>query len=393
MKGRIWFMFLSSLLLVVLGACGGGSSSTNNTGSGSNGGSNPPPGSAPAGSELFYLGDNAGRIHGYGLDPASGNLTPIAVNNMPTAADVGLAADSGGMVLYSTNVATGVPNVSSWIVDKHAGTLTANPGVQLPVPPRKLAAFSTYLYVTADPNAQTAKMWVFKIDPLNGALSLSSNTQLPGVPFGMTIDPSGSFVFILWDGIPGGKVSALSRNPTTGQVTDLHLAADTGGLAPGAVAVTPDGNFVVIVNQGSNNRGSNIAVLSLDASTGALTPVPGSPFPSGPQPGPMAIDPTGKFVLVADSGNNNLTPYTIDSTTGSLTAGTPASLGEQNSQPGVMAIDPSGKFVFVSIHNEQLAGISLDPDTGSVKPMPGSPFSANPQFDTTDMAFVPGVTH
>ena len=101
MKGRIWFMFLSSLLLVVLGACGGGSSSTNNTGGGSNGGSNPPPGSAPAGSELFYLGDNAGRIHGYGLDPASGNLTPIAVNNMPTAADVGLAADSGGMVLYS----------------------------------------------------------------------------------------------------------------------------------------------------------------------------------------------------------------------------------------------------------------------------------------------------
>jgi 6-phosphogluconolactonase len=283
-----------------------------------------------------------------------------------------------------------VPNVASWIVDKHTGTLTANPGVQLPVGPRKMAAFSTYLYVIADPNANAATMWVFKIDPLNGALSLLSDhtTQLPGVPFGMAIDPSGSFVFILWDGVPGGKVSALSRDATTGKVTVLQSASDTGGLAPGAIAVTPDGKFVVIVNQRSNN----LSVFSLDANTGALAPVPGSPFPSGSQPGPMAIDPSGKFVLVADSGNNNLTPYTIDSA-GSLTAGTPAFLGEANSQPGTIAVDPAGKFVFVGIFNQKVAGITLDPNTGSLKPMPGSPFSASPSFVTTDMVFVPGETH
>ena len=311
-------LFGMFLLVGVLAGCGGGSGSTNN-GGGSNGGSNPPPpssscsnpspGTAPAGSELFYLADNAGCIHGYGLDPASGNLTPVAVNNMPAAANVGLAADSGGMVLYSSDAAVDVPNVSSWIVDKHTGTLTANPGVQLSAPPGKLAAFSTYLYVIADPNAKAATMWVFKINPLNGALSLLSDhtTQLPGVPFGLAIDPTGSFVFILWDGVPGGKISALSRNPTTGQVTVLPTPADTAGLTPAAIAVTADGKFVVVANQ----RSSNLAVFSLDHSTGALTAVPGSPLPSGPQPGPMTIDPSGKYVLVADSGNSNLTPYTI----------------------------------------------------------------------------------
>jgi len=80
------------LLLGVLAGCGGGGgSSTNNggnTGGGSSGGGGSPPPPLPAGTELFYLGDDAGHIHGYGLDPASGNLTPIAVNNMPTAADV-----------------------------------------------------------------------------------------------------------------------------------------------------------------------------------------------------------------------------------------------------------------------------------------------------------------
>jgi DNA-binding beta-propeller fold protein YncE len=106
----------------------------------------------------------------------------------------------------------------------------------------------------------------------------------------------------------------------------------------------------------------------------------------------MTIDPSGKFVLVADSGNNNLTPYTIDSA-GSLTAGTPVFLGESNSQPSAIAVDPAGKFVFVGIFNQRTAGFTLDPNTGSLKSMPGSPFSGSPSFVTTDMVFVPGVTH
>ena len=399
MKTKLLYLLMLFLCLVFYTSCGGGTSTLpppppptpTPTPTPSSNCSNSSPGTATAGSELFYLGDNAGCIHGYGLDPASGNLTPIAVNNTSAAANVGLAADLGGMVLYSSDATVNVPNVSSWIVDKHTGILTANPGVQLSAPPSKLVPFSTYLYAIADPNAKAATMWVFKIDPLNGALSLLSDhtTQLPGVPFGVAIDPtgSGSFLFVLWDGVPGGKISTLSRDATTGQVTVLPTPADTAGLAPSAVAVTADGKFVVVVNQRSNN----LAVFSLDHSTGALTAVPGSPFPSGPQPGPMIIDPSGKFVLVADSGNNNLTPYTIASA-GSLTAGVPVSLGEANSQPSAIAVDPAGKFVFVGIFNQQVAGFTLDPNTGSLKTMPGSPFSGSPGFVTHDMVFVPGVT-
>ena len=389
MKGRIWSMFLSSLLLMVLGACGGGSSSTNNTGDGSNGGSNPPPGSVPAGSELFYLGDNAGRIHGYGLDPVSGNLTPIAVNNMPTAADVGLAVDSGGMVLYSSNAAINAPNVSSWIVDKHTGVLTASNSVSLPIYAHRIAAIERNLYVISDPSKNNSMLFALSIDPVTAALKqLSPTVTLSGVPNDLAIAPSGSWMG-LTSGTSGGDIEGVLRSPNGG-ATGLQLDSpvSTGGDNPQSIRVTPDGKFVVVVNQGSDN----LSVFSLDASTGALTSVPGSPFPSGPQPGPMAIDPSGKFVLVADSGNNNLTPYTIDSA-GSLTAGTPVFLEEANSQPSAIAVDPAGKFVFVSIFNQQVAGFTLDPNTGSLKAMPGSPFSGSPQFVTTDMAFVPGVTH
>lgn len=379
------------LLVGVLAGCGGGGSS-NNTGTGSNSGGSPNNGGVtplPAGTELFYLGDDAGHIHGYGLDPASGNLTPIAVNNMPTAADVGLAADAGGMVLYSSNAAINAPNVSSWIVDKHTGALTASNSVSLPIYAHGIAAVERNLYVISDPSKNNSMLFALSIDPATAALvQLSPTVTLPGVPDDLAIAPSGSWMG-LTSGTSGGDIEGILRSPNGG-ATGLQLQSpvSTGGDNPQGVRVTPDGKFVVVVNRGSNN----LSVFSLDVSTGALTPTPGSPFPSGPQPGPIAIDPSGKFVLVADSGDNNLTPYTIDSA-GSLTAGTAVFLGEANSQPGAMAVDPAGKFVFVGIFNRRVAGFTLDPNTGSLKPMPGSPFSGSPQFTTTDMVFVPGVTH
>lgn len=395
-----YFVLVLFMGLMFYAGCGRGSSTTSPTPTPtptpSSICSNPSPGTAPAGSELFYLGDNAGCIHGFGLDPASGNLTPIAINSTSVKANVGLAADSGGQVLYSTDAALG-SNVSSWIVNRHTGALTANPAVQLPAPPAKPVAFSTYLYAVVDPNAVAqgtqppASMWVFKINPLDGSLSLLSDhtTQLPGVPFGLAMDPTGSFLFVLWDGVPGGKISALSRDAATGGVTVIPTPADTGGLAPFAVAVTPDGKFVVVAHQRSNN----LAVFALNHATGALTAVPGSPFPTtGPKSGAMTIDPSGKFVLVADAGNNNLTPYALDDSTGSLTAGTPVFLGEANSQPSAITVDPAGKFVFVGIFNQRVAGFTLDPSTGSLAPMSGSPFSGSPQFVTNDMVFEPGVT-
>ena len=115
--------------------------------------------------------------------------------------------------------------------------------------------------------------------------------------------------------------------------------------------------------------------------------MPGSPFASGSAPGPVAIDPSGKFVFVGDTGGNSLSAYTIDSA-GSLTpvTGTPIPLGA-NAQPSSIAVDPAGKFVYVSIVPQEVAGFALDPSTGVLTPITGSPFSAGAV--TRDMVFVP----
>jgi 6-phosphogluconolactonase len=99
----------------------------------------------------------------------------------------------------------------------------------------------------------------------------------------------------------------------------------------------------------------------------------------------VAIDPSGKFVIVADT-SGNLSTYTIDSI-GSLTpAGPPVPLGAEAES---IAVDPTGKFVFVGLLPREVAGFTLDSTTGALRPIAGSPFPLNSQGPTRGMAFVP----
>jgi 6-phosphogluconolactonase (cycloisomerase 2 family) len=319
------------------------------------------------------------------------NGSPFAVTNQAAAADVGLAADAGGHVLYATSAGLGGPNVASFLVDQTTGALTVASQLSLPVPVRKLAAASgggstgsgCCVYVIPNQGANAAELFVFTIDKFTAALSeVTPTVSLPCIPHDLAVAPSGSWIGITCDAASGGEIVGLTRDAATGAL-GTPMEVPTGGNSPHGIGVTPDGGFVLVVNQAT----SNVSVFSLDSGTGALTAVSGSPFASGDQPGPIAIDPSGKFVFVANTGGNSLSAYSIDST-GRLTAlsGTPIPLGT-NAQPSSIALDHAGKFVFVSIVPQEAAGFALDSNTGALTPVTGSPFSIGAV--TRDMVFVP----
>jgi DNA-binding beta-propeller fold protein YncE len=96
------------------------------------------------------------------------------------------------------------------------------------------------------------------------------------------------------------------------------------------VAVDPTGKFAYVTNSVS----SNVSAYTINATTGALTPVAGSPFAASPfvagtNPYGVAVDPTGKFAIVANNGSDSVAAYTINATTGALTtvAGSPVAAG------------------------------------------------------------------
>ena len=65
----------------------------------------------------------------------------------------------------------------------------------------------------------------------------------------------------------------------------------------------------------TNFSDSNVSAYTIDPATGALTAIPGSPFSAGADPVSVAVDPSGKFVYVANNAVGNIVSgFTIDPT-------------------------------------------------------------------------------
>jgi 6-phosphogluconolactonase len=129
-----------------------------------------------------------------------------------------------------------------------------------------------------------------------------------------------------------------------------------------AIAIDRAGRVAVVANETSGN----VSSFTINATTGALTPAPGSPFAAGMGPVSVAIDPSGKFAYVANTSSNDISAFSIDSATGVLSpvAGGPFAAG---SFPASLAADPSGKFVYVSNEgssSETITGYAIDGATG-----------------------------
>jgi DNA-binding beta-propeller fold protein YncE len=79
--------------------------------------------------------------------------------------------------------------------------------------------------------------------------------------------------------------------------------------------VDPTGRFAYVANANS----ANVSGYTINAITGVLTPISGSPFAAGAAPSSVVVHPAGKFAYVANIGSANVSGYTINAATGVLT--------------------------------------------------------------------------
>jgi 6-phosphogluconolactonase len=221
----------------------------------------------------------------------------------------------------------------------------------------------------------------YTIDPGTGALTPIAGSPFPAgvAPSSVAVDPSGKFAYVAnagshnvsGHGFVSGNVSAYTIDPSTGALTPIAGSPFTAGVFPTSVAVDPSGKFSYVANNFSNN---NVSGYTIDPSTGALTPIAGSPFAAGSLPASVAVDPSGKFAYVANEGSDNVSGYTINSD-GTLTpiSGSPFAAG---SLPVSVAVDPSGEFAYVVNGGSGfVSGYTIDPSTGALTPIAGSPFA------------------
>lgn len=96
------------------------------------------------------------------------------------------------------------------------------------------------------------------------------------------------------------------------------------GQVSSLLAVEPSGHFAYVANSGSDT----VSAYTINAGTGLLTPI-GLPIATGQIPFSVAVEPLGHFAYVANISSDNVSAYTINATTGALKpiAGSPFKAG------------------------------------------------------------------
>jgi DNA-binding beta-propeller fold protein YncE len=354
-------LFSALALTLVLAGCGGasGSSSTNN---------NPP----PSGATEFLLVNGSSGVTSLSIDSNTGALTqvsgsPFAAGTSPNR----IALDPTGKVAYVTDLAAGASNIQSLSIGSSGAITVASTSNYAGTPgPIAIDPSGAFAYIVPDPSTNTQTISVFQINAASHALTpiAGQPTAIAGVPQAVTVDPSGKFVYIpiILNGT-AAAVAGRARDPNSGALTVLtNSPFALSGTDPRSIAIT--GTTVLIANFGSNN----LSVLSMDPNTGALTPAAGSPFGTGTGPVAVAVDPSGKFVFVANQAASTLSEFSMSA--GALTpvTGSPFTVG---ASPSAVTVDRSGKFVYV-VTSTGTSGFSLDATTGALTPIAGSPFAA-----------------
>src|SRR5262249_6185548 len=126
------------------------------------------------------------------------------------------------------------------------------------------------------------------------------------------------------------------------------------------IAIDPAGMVAIV----SNDFSGNVSSFTIDATTGALTAAVGSPFAAGSGPISVAISPSGKYAYVASSGS--VSGFSIDRATGGLSP-LPAAPFTATGAPNSLVAEPSGKFVYgLSTGSNLITTYAVDGSTGNL---------------------------
>src|SRR3984957_12707996 len=188
----------------------------------------------------------------------------------------------------------------------------------------------------------------------------------------LAISANGGFTFAtpVAEGAPYA-VTVLTQPLTPAQ----HCTVTNGTGTMGMISITgvtvtcrTDGRYAFVPDSTLNN----ISAFTIDSTTGSLALV--NSVPTDTDPNAVAVTPNGQFVYTTNGGASDISIFSVNAATGALTAAGAASTGA-GSEPLSITIDPSGKFALATAGaNGTVVVFSINPGTGALAQVPGSPF-------------------
>ena len=234
----------------------------------------------------------------------------------------------------------------------------------------------------------------------------STATTTPTPP-AQTGPASGSeFLYALGGSGPigggGSEVYASSLNPTTGQLTEpVDVTAPTLPRTIGMLEQLPPiavGKYLYAPGYNQPYYTDAIFPFSITGTQGQLTAQSNYPLNFG---GPanlqdFLIDGRGRYLYASfylGMDQNAIQAFTINQSTGEILRA-----GNYYVEPNftgtlvLQAADPAGKYLYafaLTPGGSEILVYAIDPSTGMVGEVPGSPFSASAQGDSINMFVAP----
>lgn len=236
-----------------------------------------------------------------------------------------------------------------------------------------------YLAFVGTYTAQQSKgIYAYRFDATTGQLASLGLVAETSNPSFLAVHPSHKFLYAVnetadFQNQKIGAVSAFAIDGRTGKLTLLNQVASRGA-DPCYVAVDRTGKYVLVANYG----GGSVAVFPvlkggrLGEATSKLQ-YKGTGANPERQQSPHAhwidFSPDNRFVVAADLGLDRLDVYKFDSTKGSLVPNHPAVV---QVKPGAgvrhFAFHPSARFAYaVSEMDSSVTSFSYDPARGALR--------------------------
>jgi 6-phosphogluconolactonase len=377
---KVWILGIFALTLIA--ACGGG---------GGNGGPPPTPSrflyayATVGGPNSFPSAIYSFAVYSDGTLNALGSAISIGPGG-PAA----LAISRDSKALYSTN--SNLDLLAFQISGDGSLTAAAVPQYEVgAIMGLATSPTTDFLYASV----ALPGLIVYSADTTSAALSQTSTTSLGTVTFqdGAVITPDGAYLYQSYAPYYGSmtlQLAGFSINATTGALTPVPGSPIDSAVTianTNVMAIDPTGKFLYAGYQlPLDSEGGGMAAYSIDAGSGALTAVPGSPFPIAGIPNGAAVDASGKFLIVSlflpggQNTGNCLAVLSIDSGTGALTAVSGSPFGPLQTCAS-LAADPSQEYVYAG-STSTISVLSIDQTSGALTPVGETALAAN---------YVPGL--
>lgn len=289
---------------------------------------------------LYAAAESSGsRVGAYSIDRSTGALTFINDAASGGTGVTHVSVDATGKFVMTANYGSGSAAVLPVRADGGVEAPTQNPSPGARAHQIVATPGNRHVLVPC-----LAADWIaqYTFDPMTGALAPNTPARVMTAagagPRHIAIAPGGMHAYLVNE--LDSTLVTYSLAPSTGLLTSLQTVSTRASGATGTntgaeIAVHPSGEFVYSSNRGDNN----IAVFSINAGTGMVTPAGHTPT-GGMTPRMFAIEPTGKWMYVANQNSSNVITFAIDGTTGALTrTGSPLTVMNP-SYVGFVELDP-----------------------------------------------------